>query len=49
MFAPHFNNPNADISGANFGAVTSAPLTTNGSLGGIGVQQQWWLGGKLIF
>jgi hypothetical protein len=51
---PHFNNPvnnggNADISRANFGAVTSTLVTTNASLGGSGGQRQWWFGGKLIF
>lgn len=46
---PHFNNPNSNISGANFGAVTSTLVTTNASLGGTGGQRQWWLGGKLIF
>lgn len=46
---PHFNNPNANISGANFGAVTSTLVTTNASLGGTGGQRQWWFGGKLIF
>jgi hypothetical protein len=46
---PYFNNPNANISGANFGAVTSTLVTTNASVGGTGGQRQWWLGGKLIF
>lgn len=46
---PHFNNPNANISGANFGAVTSTLVTTNASLGGTGGQRQWWFGGKLLF
>jgi carboxypeptidase family protein len=46
---PHFNNPNVDISKANFGAVTSTLVTTNASLGGSGGQRQWWFGGKLIF
>ena len=46
---PHFNNPNSNISGANFGAVTSTLVTTNASLGGTGGQRQWWFGGKLIF
>jgi hypothetical protein len=51
---PHFNNPvnngsNADISRANFGAITSTLVTTNASLGGSGGQRQWWFGGKLIF
>ena len=46
---PHFNNPNANISAANFGAITSTLVTTNASLGGSGGQRQWWFGGKLIF
>ena len=46
---PHFNNPNANISGANFGAITSTLVTTNASLGGSGGQRQWWFGGKVIF
>jgi outer membrane receptor protein involved in Fe transport len=46
---PHFNNPNSNISGANFGAITSTLVTTNASLGGSGGQRQWWFGGKLIF
>jgi hypothetical protein len=46
---PHFNNPNANISAANFGAVTSTLVTTNASLGGSGGQRQWWFAGKLIF
>jgi len=46
---PHFNNPNTNISGANFGAVTSTLVTTNASLGGSGGQRQWWFAGKLIF
>ncbi|HEX4002959.1 MAG TPA: TonB-dependent receptor [Candidatus Acidoferrales bacterium] len=46
---PHFNNPNANISGANFGAITSTLVTTNASLGGSGGQRQWWFAGKLIF
>lgn len=46
---PHFNNPNTNISGANFGAVTSTLVTTNASLGGSGGERQWWFGGKLIF
>ena len=51
---PHFNNPtnngsNADISRANFGAITSTLVTTNASLGGSGGQRQWWFGGKLFF
>ncbi len=46
---PHFNNPNTNISGANFGAVTSTLVTTNASLGGSGGQRQWWFGGKLVF
>lgn len=46
---PHFNNPNTNISAANFGAVTSTLVTTNASLGGSGGQRQWWFGGKLIF
>ena len=46
---PHFNNPNVNISAANFGAVTSTLVTTNASLGGSGGQRQWWFGGKLIF
>ena len=51
---PHFNNPtnngsNADISRANFGAVTSTLVTTNASLGGSGGQRQWWFGGEVIF
>jgi hypothetical protein len=46
---PHFNNPNTNIAGANFGAVTSTLVTTNASLGGSGGQRQWWFGGKIIF
>lgn len=46
---PHFNNPNANIAAANFGAVTSTLVTTNASLGGSGGQRQWWFGGRLIF
>ncbi len=46
---PHFNNPNTNISGGNFGAVTSTIVTTNASLGGSGGQRQWWFGGKIIF
>ncbi len=46
---PHFNNPNANISAGNFGAVTSTLITTNASLGGSGGQRQWWFGGKIIF
>lgn len=46
---PHFNNPNANISGSNFGAVTSTLVTTNASLGGSGGQRQWWFGAKLLF
>jgi hypothetical protein len=46
---PHFNNPNTNISGANFGAITSTLVTTNASLGGSGGQRQWWFGGNLIF
>jgi hypothetical protein len=46
---PHFNNPNANIAAANFGAVTSTLVTTNASLGGSGGQRQWWFGGKIIF
>ncbi len=46
---PHFNNPNANISGANFGAITSTLVTTNASLGGSGGQRQWWFGAKLFF
>lgn len=46
---PHFNNPNANISGANFGAITSTLVTTNASLGGTGGQRQWWFGGKILF
>ncbi len=46
---PHFNNPNTNISAANFGAVTSTLVTTNASLGGSGGQRQWWFGGKVIF
>ena len=46
---PHFNNPNANISGANFGAITSTLVTTNASLGGTGGQRQWWFGGKMLF
>jgi len=46
---PHFNNPNLNISGANFGAITSTLVTTNASLGGSGGQRQWWFGGKLVF
>jgi Carboxypeptidase regulatory-like domain len=46
---PHFNNPNSNISGANFGAITSTLVTTNASLGGSGGQRQWWFAGKLIF
>ena len=46
---PHFGNPNANISGSNFGAVTSTLVTTNASLGGSGGQRQWWFAGKLYF
>lgn len=46
---PHFNNPNTNISGSNFGAVTSTLVTTNASLGGSGGQRQWWFAGKLLF
>jgi len=46
---PHFNNPNSNISGSNFGAITSTLVTTNASLGGSGGQRQWWFAGKLIF
>jgi hypothetical protein len=46
---PHFNNPNANISGANFGAITSTLVTTNAGLGGSGGQRQWWFGGELVF
>ncbi len=46
---PHFNNPNSNISAANFGAITSTLVTTNASLGGSGGQRQWWFGGKLVF
>jgi len=46
---PHFNNPNSNISGANFGAITSTLVTTNASFGGSGGQRQWWFGGKLVF
>jgi hypothetical protein len=46
---PHFGNPNSNISGGNFGAVTSTLTVTNASLGGSGGQRQWWFGGKLLF
>jgi len=46
---PHFNNPNTNTSGANFGAVTSTLVTTNASLGGSGGQRQWWFGAKVLF
>jgi len=49
LCASPFNNPNVNLSGANFGAVTSTLETTNASLGGTGGQRQWWSGGKLIF
>lgn len=49
LCASPFNNPNVNLSGANFGAVTSTLEATNASLGGTGGQRQWWSGGKLIF
>ena len=46
---PHFANPDANITDANFGKVTGEVAASNASLGGSGGERQWWFGGKFIF
>ncbi len=46
---PHFANPNANISGGNFGAVTGTINTSNASINTLSGQREWWLSAKLLF
>lgn len=46
---PHFGNPNANIAGANFGAITSTINTSFASINTLGGQREWWFSGKLLF
>ncbi len=46
---PHFANPDANITDANFGKVTSEIFGANSSLGGSGGERLWFFGGKFIF
>jgi hypothetical protein len=46
---PHFANPNANISGGNFGAITGTINTSNASINTLSGQREWWFSGKLLF
>jgi hypothetical protein len=46
---PHFGNPNAHISAANFGAVTSTLNTPNASLNTNAGEREWWFGSEMPF
>lgn len=46
---PHFANPNSNIGGANFGAITNTINTANASINTLGGQREWWFSAKLLF
>lgn len=46
---PHFGNPDANITDANFGLVTSGMQQAYASLGGSEGERLWYFGGKLTF